>query len=76
MIKLTRCDPSQHMHRFYVLRLGLTLFGEWLLVAEWGGLGSPGRVKEEAFASQAQAQAGLSRRLSVKIRRGYMVTSA
>jgi predicted DNA-binding WGR domain protein len=75
MIKLTRCDPSQHMHRFYALQLGLTLFGEWLLVAEWGRLGSSGRVKEEAFGSQAQAQTA-SRRLGVKIRRGYMATSA
>lgn len=76
MIKLTRSDPAANMHRFYALQLGLTLFGEWLLVAEWGRIGSPGRVKEEAFRSQAQAQAALSKRLSVKIRRGYMVTSA
>jgi predicted DNA-binding WGR domain protein len=76
MIKLTCSDPAQNMHRFYALQFGLTLFGEWLLVTEWGRIGSPGRVKEEAFGSQAQAQAALSKRLSVKIRRGYMVTSA
>jgi predicted DNA-binding WGR domain protein len=76
MIKLTRTDPAHNMHRFYALQLGLTLFGEWLLVAEWGRIGSPGSVKEEAFGSLALAQAALSKRLSVKIRRGYTVTSA
>jgi predicted DNA-binding WGR domain protein len=76
MINLTRTDASRNMHRFYALQLGRTLFGEWLLVAEWGRIGSPGRVKQETFASRAQAQAALSKRLSVKIRRGYMVTGA
>ena len=75
MIKLTHSNPSQNMHRFYALQLGLTLFGEWLLVAEWGRIGSPGRVKEEAFGSQALAQAALTKRLRGKIRRGYTVTS-
>jgi predicted DNA-binding WGR domain protein len=76
MIKLTRTDPALNMHRFYAVQLGLTLFGEWLLVAEWGRIGFPGQVKEEAFGSRALAQAALSERLSVKIRRGYLVTSA
>jgi predicted DNA-binding WGR domain protein len=75
MIKLTRTDPALNMHRFYALQLGLTLFGEWLLVAEWGRIGSPGRVKEQAFASPDLAQAALTKRLRVKIRRGYTVTS-
>ncbi len=76
MIKLTRSNPSKNMYRFYALQLGLTLFGEWVLLAEWGRIGSPGRVKEEAFPSLNQAQAALSKRLSVKIRRGYTVTNA
>ena len=76
MIKLTRSNPLKNMHRFYVLQLGLTLFGEWVLLAEWGRIGCPGRVKEEIFVSQAQARAALSKRLSVKIRHGYTVTSA
>jgi predicted DNA-binding WGR domain protein len=76
MIKLTRSDASQNMRRFYALQLGLTLFGEWLLVAEWGRIGFSGTVKEEVFQSEAQARIALSKRLSVKIRRGYTVTSA
>jgi predicted DNA-binding WGR domain protein len=76
MIKLTRTDPAANMHRFYALQLAATLFGEWLLVAEWGRIGFAGTVKEDVFESETQARAALTRRLAVKIRRGYTVTSA
>jgi predicted DNA-binding WGR domain protein len=75
MIKLTRIDRTKNMHRFYALQLGFTLFGDCVLIAEWGRLGAAGRVQEQAFPSLAQAQTALSQRLSVKIRRGYTVTT-
>jgi predicted DNA-binding WGR domain protein len=34
MIKLTRTDPSKNMHRFYTYRIGVTLFGEVVLIKE------------------------------------------
>jgi predicted DNA-binding WGR domain protein len=34
---LDRCDPSQNMSRFYVLRIERSLFGDPTLVREWGG---------------------------------------
>ena len=37
MMMLTRSEPAKNMHRFYALHLTPTLFGEWMLVAEWGG---------------------------------------
>jgi predicted DNA-binding WGR domain protein len=51
MIKLTRSDPAKNMHRFYALQLAPSLFGEWILVAEWGRIGSPGTVQEKVFPS-------------------------
>jgi predicted DNA-binding WGR domain protein len=74
MIKLTRSDPGQNMHRFYALQVTTTLFGEWALVAEWGRIGSAGRLQERVFPSIELAQAALSRRQSVKMRRGYRLT--
>jgi predicted DNA-binding WGR domain protein len=44
MIRLTRSDPSRNMHRFYALQVSPTLFDEWALIAEWGRIGSPGKV--------------------------------
>ena len=71
MIKLTRSDPAKNMHRFYALQLAPTLFGEWVLVAEWGRIGSPETVQQKVFPSLASARAALGRRKSVKARRGY-----
>jgi predicted DNA-binding WGR domain protein len=48
MIHLTRIDPARNMARFYALSLAPTLFGEWLLVKEWGRIGQAGTVRAEA----------------------------
>jgi predicted DNA-binding WGR domain protein len=69
MIKLTRIDRANNMHRFYALQLGTTLFGEHVLIAEWG------RVQERVFISSSDAQAMLEKRQAAKIRRGYTVTA-
>jgi len=71
VIKLTRSDPSKNMHRFYALQLAPTLFGEWILIAEWGRIGSPGAVRQKVFQSVDLAKAALARRQAVKIGWGY-----
>ena len=76
VIKLTRSDPRQNMHRFYALQLTTTLFGEWALLAEWGRIGSAGRLQERVFPSRELAQAALGRRQSAKLRRGYRLTGS
>jgi predicted DNA-binding WGR domain protein len=72
LIKLTRSDSARNMHR--ALQLTATLFGEWALIAEWGRIGSAGRVQERVFPSLELAQTALGRRQSVKMRRGYRLT--
>jgi hypothetical protein len=34
MTVFTRTDPAKNLHRFYVVRLAPTLFGEWTLLRE------------------------------------------
>jgi predicted DNA-binding WGR domain protein len=75
MIKLTRSHPSRNMHRFYALHIAPTLFNEWGLVAEWGRIGSSGTVKEQLFDTEAAAQTALTKRLTIKTRRGYIRAS-
>jgi predicted DNA-binding WGR domain protein len=72
MIKLTRSKPSSNLYRFYATHLAPTLFGEWALVAEWGRIGSPGQVREQLFQTEESAQSALTKRLTVKTRRGYI----
>ena len=71
MIRLTRSDLSRNMHRFYAMQLSPTLFGEWALVAEWGRIGSPGKVMRKAFQTEERAQAALAKRIRAKAKRGY-----
>jgi predicted DNA-binding WGR domain protein len=44
------------MHCFYALQPTATLFGEWALMAEWGRIGSAGRLQERVFRSRVLAQ--------------------
>jgi predicted DNA-binding WGR domain protein len=71
VIKLTRKNPAKNMRRFYALHIAPTLFGEWALVIEFGRIGSPGAVRQKVFASADAAEAALTERKTVKIRRGY-----
>jgi predicted DNA-binding WGR domain protein len=45
MAFLTRTDPTRNINRFYIVDITPTLFGEWVLVREWGRRGSPGTVR-------------------------------
>jgi predicted DNA-binding WGR domain protein len=71
MIRLTRSDPSRNMHRYYTLQLAPTLFGGWALVAEWGRIGSSGKVKHQVFQTEELAQNALEKPLTTKTKRGY-----
>jgi predicted DNA-binding WGR domain protein len=76
MIKLSRTDRSKNMHRIYTYQIGVTLFGEMVLIKEWGRIGFAGRVKKEFFNSPDLAMAALKRHQAAKMRRGYSVTRA
>ena len=71
MTRLTRSDPSRNMHRFYAMQLSPTLFGEWALVAEWGRIGSHGKVRQQVFQTEHLAQVALANRIQAKTKRGY-----
>ncbi len=71
-ILLHRIDPAKNMHRFYRLDVAPDLFGRWCLVAEWGRIGRPGRLRNMAFDDMAQAMQALVRQRRQKERRGYV----
>jgi predicted DNA-binding WGR domain protein len=43
------------MHRFYQVHVAPGLFKEWLLIREWGRIGSPGTVRKDWFETEAEA---------------------
>jgi predicted DNA-binding WGR domain protein len=45
MAFLTRTDPGRNIDRFYVVQVMPDLFGEWIVVREWGRRGSTGTLR-------------------------------
>ena len=67
-----RCiDPAQNKRRFYALSVQPTLFGDWVLVREWGRIGLGGQVRQDFFPSAGKALDALREIAQSKRRRGY-----
>jgi predicted DNA-binding WGR domain protein len=71
MTFLSRTDPEKNLHRFYVVRLAPTLFGDWTLLREWGRSGSPGTVRLTSFPCYDEAAKAEQRIIARRRRRGY-----
>ncbi len=47
------------------------LFGHWVLLREWGRIGSGGQVKAEQFGNAGEALLALQKLTRAKMKRGY-----
>jgi len=72
----TRTEPARNLHRFYVVHLCPTLFGDWTLLCEWGRSGSPGRVRLTSFASYSEAEQAERQIIKRRLQHGYTETPA
>lgn len=70
-VRLSRTDAGRKMARFYSMTVQPTLFGQFVLVREWGRLGQAGRVREDVFHNPDAATHALQRLHAAKARRGY-----
>ena len=70
-VRLTHSIPDANRHRFYLLRTLPTLFGDWVLLREWGRIGSPGRVRRDCHRNESEAITALAKLARQKHRRGY-----
>ena len=68
---LERVDPDRNMHRYYVLALEPTLFGDVALRREWGRLGGKGGQTRLDLHEEPQAREALQAWLQRKLKRGY-----
>lgn len=70
---LRRVDPVRKMRRFYRIGIETDLFGDVLLVKQWGRIGKCGRMSARRYDSEATALEALQRQADLKMRRGYEV---
>lgn len=72
LFHLERRDPARNMKRFYRLSVERDLFGEILLIREWGRIGRQGRRRTEPHASQDTAHRAAAALARSKRQRGYV----
>lgn len=72
LFHLERRDPARNMKRFYRLAVERDLFGEILLVREWGRIGRQGRRRIEPQSDTEAALMRASTLARAKRRRGYV----
>lgn len=70
-VYLTRQDPARNVARFYRMLLAPTLFGEWVLLREWGRIGSGGQVRADLYPSAGAAFLALQELTRAKKGKGY-----
>lgn len=71
VIHLVRRDAARNLARFYRLELCTTLFGEIVLIRQWGRIGTLGRRSETIIRDPEEGSAALSRWCQRKRARGY-----
>ena len=69
-----RIDATHNMARFYRLTVELSLFGEYVVVRQFGRIGHGGNFKREFFLTREEAEAQKSRLAARKIKRGYQTS--
>ncbi len=68
---MTQAIPYADRNRYYLMRTMPTLFGEWVLLREWGRIGSPGRVRRDCHFTESEAVSALNKLAYRKCRQGY-----
>ncbi|WP_104493232.1 WGR domain-containing protein [Paracoccus denitrificans] len=70
-LHLRRVHAEANMHRFYMLTIQPTLFGEASLIRNWGRIGASGQMMVQTFDSHTEALAAFNHISTRKKRRGY-----
>ena len=69
-------EPDLNCFRFYRMDVERDLFGTWVLMRNWGRIGTRGRDRIDSFDSRAAAERARDSLSTAKTRRGYVVLHA
>jgi predicted DNA-binding WGR domain protein len=71
-VHLRRIDNARNMRRFYLIDVQPDLFGQFLLVKEYGRIGTRGRLIDESYDNEARATEAMNKQAGRKRQRGYV----
>lgn len=66
-IYLRAINSSKNVNRWYSLRLVQDLFGEWLVMTQWGRQGFKGQYKQYTFLEELAAKKAFGRILQKRL---------
>ncbi|WP_210528527.1 WGR domain-containing protein [Rubellimicrobium arenae] len=72
-VRLPCIDPARNRFRAYGLSVGPDLFGDWVLVASWGQIGRPGRMRVVCPGEKGAVRACAEQLLRLRARQGCIV---
>lgn len=70
-VYLERIDGARNMARYYRLSVAETLFGEWVMIREWGRIGRRGQSREHCCGSADEACELVKTHTMQRLKRGY-----
>lgn len=76
MLEFVHVDARRNRFRRYMLSEQLTLFGELELVIRWGRIGSPLRMRTEAFRTRVSLAVRRGELAQLRKRHGYSLVTA
>lgn len=71
-VQLQRVRPEKNERRFYAMTAALDLFGEAILIRNWGRIGTGGRLRRDLCADLNAAGEALNDLARQKRQRGYV----
>lgn len=71
--QLKKINPEKNQYRFYTVRVTPSLFNEWILIREWGRIGSGGTLRNNIFSTEEEALQKMKSVLKDKIKKGYEI---
>jgi predicted DNA-binding WGR domain protein len=70
VLVMRRVEAETNVHPFYALMIERDLFGRTVLVRHWGRIGTRGRERVDAHASEVEATEAMGKLAAAKRRRG------
>jgi len=71
-VQLQRVRPEKNERRFYAMTAALDLFGEAILIRNWGRIGTGGRLRRDLCTDLNAAGEALNDLARQKRQRGYV----
>ena len=76
LISLQSIDPTRNRFRFYSLHFDRDLWGQRMLIRQYGRIGTHGHIYMEPVSSLLEARKRAGKLIEAKMKRGYLTETS